>query len=78
MAKRWYVVRVQSGRESTVQRVSLDAREPLERELSAFVEAVASGGPMPVGRDDALAAIAIADALAESCRTGLPVRPEQV
>src|SRR5207248_3022022 len=27
---------------------------------------------------DALAAIAIADALAESCRTGLPVRPEQV
>jgi len=58
--------------------VPLEAWEPLEKELSAFVEAVATGGPMPVGPDDALAAIAIADALAESGRTGMPVRPVRI
>jgi len=57
-------------------RFPLDVREPLERELSAFVAAVAAGEPAPVGSQDALAAVAIADAFAESIRTGLPVRPE--
>jgi UDP-N-acetylglucosamine 3-dehydrogenase len=72
------LVSIRGGDGGSVVRLPLDAREPLERELSAFVAAVACGGPMPVGRDDALAAIAVADALAESGRTGLPVRPERV
>ena len=72
------LVSVRGSDSGSVVRLPLDAREPLERELSAFVAAVACGGPMPVGRDDALAAIAIADALAESGRSSLPVRPELV
>ncbi len=66
------------GREAGVTRVALEPVESLERELSAFVDAVRTGRPMPVGRRDALAALAVADALAESGRSGLPVRPEQV
>ena len=53
----------------------IEAREPLQDELAAFVAALRAGGPMPVSGDDALAALAVADALAESARTGAAVRP---
>ncbi len=78
-ASTWSTLVNVRGRETGPDlRIPLEPLEPLEQELSAFVAAVASGGPMPVGRDDALAALAIADALAESARTGRPVRPEPV
>jgi predicted dehydrogenase len=50
--------------------IPIEKKEPLYEELSAFVNAVRSGSPMPVGNEDALAAIAVADALVQSGRTG--------
>jgi myo-inositol 2-dehydrogenase/D-chiro-inositol 1-dehydrogenase len=47
-------------------------------ELAAFVDTVRSGGPAPVGGEDARAALAIALAAAESVRAGRPVRIEEV
>lgn len=47
--------------------------EPLFGELSAFIDAVRAGAPMPVSNQDALAALEIADALSESGRSGLAV-----
>jgi myo-inositol 2-dehydrogenase/D-chiro-inositol 1-dehydrogenase len=47
-------------------------------ELAAFVDAVRAGGPVPVGGEDARAALAIALAAAESVRSGRPVRIEEV
>jgi predicted dehydrogenase len=55
--------------------IAVEPREPLQQELKAFLTAVRDGTPMPVTGPDALAAIAIADALTESARTGLPVKP---
>ena len=62
-----------------------DAQEPyldffLERyadayrlELSAFIEAVEKGSPTPTTTDDAVRALALAEAATESARTGKPV-----
>jgi predicted dehydrogenase len=50
-------------------------QEPLAAELSAFVAALRDGSEMPVTGADALAALAIADALTLSARTGRPVTP---
>ena len=62
-----------------------DAQEPyldffLERyadayrlELSAFIEAVEKGSPTPTTIDDAVKALALAEAATESARTGKPV-----
>ena len=47
-------------------------------ELAAFVDTVRSGGPAPVGGEDARAALAIALAAGQSMRTGGPVRIEEV
>jgi UDP-N-acetylglucosamine 3-dehydrogenase len=54
--------------------IPVQRREQLEHELSAFVEAVCSGGPVPVSGEDALQTLAVADALTESARTGQPVK----
>ena len=53
--------------------IPVEPREPLVLELGAFVEAVRDGAPMPVTAEDALAALAIADALTLSARTGQSV-----
>jgi predicted dehydrogenase len=58
-----------------VMRIAIEPREPLERELSAFVASLRDKTPPPVTAEDALAALAVADALTESARTGQPVRP---
>ena len=50
--------------------VPVKPREQLVLELGAFVEAVHSGAPMPVTAEDGLAAVAIADAMTLSARTG--------
>jgi myo-inositol 2-dehydrogenase / D-chiro-inositol 1-dehydrogenase len=47
-------------------------------ELAAFTEVVRSGMPVPVGGEDARAALVIALAAAESVRAGRPVRVEEV
>jgi myo-inositol 2-dehydrogenase / D-chiro-inositol 1-dehydrogenase len=47
-------------------------------ELAAFVEAVRTGGPAPVGGEDARAALAIATAAARSVRENRPVRIAEV
>jgi predicted dehydrogenase len=59
----------------TGTQIAIEPREPLKQELTAFVEAVRSRLPMPVTLEDALAAVAVADALTESARTGRPVTP---
>jgi predicted dehydrogenase len=58
-----------------VESIPVEPREQLVQELSAFVAALRSNGPMPVTASDGLAALAIADALTESARSGLPVVP---
>jgi predicted dehydrogenase len=57
--------------------IPIEPREQLVQELAAFVAALRCGQPMPVSCDDALAALAIAEALTESARTGRPVAPER-
>lgn len=42
-------------------------------ELTAFLDAVANGTPMPVGAEDGRQALVLADAAVESLRTGRPV-----
>jgi predicted dehydrogenase len=55
--------------------IPVEPREQLVEELTAFLDAVRGGTPMPVGADDGLAALAIADALTQSARSGHPVAP---
>jgi UDP-N-acetylglucosamine 3-dehydrogenase len=59
-------------------RIPVEPKEPLQQELAAFVAAVRDGTPPPVTPHDALAALAVADALTESARTGQPVRPRAI
>jgi myo-inositol 2-dehydrogenase / D-chiro-inositol 1-dehydrogenase len=47
-------------------------------ELAAFVDAVRAGTPVPVGGEDARAALAIALAAAQSVQTGRPVSIDEV
>lgn len=51
--------------------------DPYYRQLSAFVESVRSGNPVPVTGRDGLSALAIALAAIESARTGNVVAPER-
>ena len=44
-------------------------------ELAAFVEAVTTNTPMPVGAEDGRQAIVLAEAAVKSLRTGRPVKP---
>jgi predicted dehydrogenase len=61
--------------EGLMMRAAVDKREPLRLELEAFVRCVREGGRPPVSADDALAAIAVAEALIESARASAPARP---
>jgi predicted dehydrogenase len=74
--KDWAASRSAGGPEGV--RLPVEPREQLVAELEAFVAALKSGGPMPVSSRDALAALAVADALTESARTGRPVAPERI
>jgi UDP-N-acetylglucosamine 3-dehydrogenase len=53
--------------------ITITPEEQLTEELGAFLEAVRTSSPMPVSPEDGLAALAIADALTLSARTGQPV-----
>ncbi len=52
--------------------------ESYQREMRAFVEAVANGTPVPVGGEDGLKAMAIALAAAKSARENRPVKLSEV
>jgi predicted dehydrogenase len=55
--------------------IPVERGDQLVLELAAFVGALRSGSAMPVSGEDALAALAIADALTLSARSGRPVTP---
>jgi UDP-N-acetylglucosamine 3-dehydrogenase len=58
--------------------LKVEKQEPLRLELEAFARAVAEGAPPPVGADDALAALDVAEALVQAAREGRVVRPAAV
>ena len=53
--------------------LKVEKREPLRVELEAFAQAVREGTPPPVSPDDALAAMAAAEALVLAAETGSAV-----
>lgn len=66
----WAAQHLKGVSEGPVQRIAIDKREPLAVELEAFVAAVRDGTPPAVSSEDALAAIAVSEALVESARSG--------
>jgi predicted dehydrogenase len=54
--------------------IPIERREQLVLELTAFIEALRDGAPMPVSGEDALQTLAVADALTQSARTGQAVQ----
>jgi predicted dehydrogenase len=72
------LVKLRGEEPPPAQSLRVEAREPLREELTAFIEAVRVGAPMPVAPEDALATLAIADALTESARTGRPAIPARI
>lgn len=56
----------------------VEAQEPLREELEAYITSIRDGTPPPVSPLDALATLAVADALTESARTGQRVVPSRV
>jgi predicted dehydrogenase len=72
------LVKLRGEEPPPAQSLPVEPREPLRDELTAFIGAVRSGTPMPVPAEDALATLAIADALTESARTGRPVIPARI
>ena len=71
------LVRVRGDEPPPPRRIPVEPLEPLQEELAAFVLAVRDRTPPPVTAADALATLAVADALTESARTGLPVLPSR-
>jgi UDP-N-acetylglucosamine 3-dehydrogenase len=71
----WQTLTTLLGGAEAGVRIPIAPREPLEHELSAFATALRDGTPPLVTADDALAALAVADALTESAKTGRPVAP---
>jgi predicted dehydrogenase len=73
----WSTLANLRGREpGPVVRLPVESREPLEYELTSWLAAVREGAAVPVSSADALAALAVADALVASARQGMPVVPE--
>jgi predicted dehydrogenase len=58
-------------------RFGLDRREPLAIQHERFIEAARNGGPAPVSAEEAVAVLVAAEAILESGRTNLPVRPRR-
>jgi predicted dehydrogenase len=58
--------------------IEITRGDQLEAELNAFVAAVRQGTPPPVTPQDGLAAVAIADAITRSARSGKPVSLREV
>ncbi|MGB6837904.1 MAG: Gfo/Idh/MocA family oxidoreductase [Dehalococcoidia bacterium] len=56
--------------EGAMVRLKVEKREPLRVELEAFARAVMEGSPPPVGAEDALAALEVAEALVRAAQEG--------
>ena len=54
--------------------IAIVRHDQLQAELRAFVAALHDGGPMPVTVEDGVIAVAVADAITLSARSGRPVR----
>ncbi len=52
--------------------------DPYYLQLSAFIEAVRTGGPMPVSGEEGMAAVALAEAAIVSASEGRPVDPREL
>jgi UDP-N-acetylglucosamine 3-dehydrogenase len=68
---------VSQRQEAEARKIEIDPREQLPAEIGAFLDAVRDGKPMPLSGEDALAALAVADAITESARSGRPVKPRR-
>ena len=66
---------VRGANEGRTIRFALDRREPLVIEHERFIDALASGGPPPVSPEEAVTVLSAAEAIVESGRTNLPIRP---
>lgn len=66
---------VRGANEGRSIRFGLDRREPLVVQHERFIEAIACDGPAPVPAEEAVAVLVAAEAILESGRTMLPVRP---
>jgi UDP-N-acetylglucosamine 3-dehydrogenase len=66
----WAARHLKGVSEGAMHRIDIDKREPLRVELEAFVAAVRDGTPPAVSPDDGLAAMAAAEALVRSARSG--------
>jgi UDP-N-acetylglucosamine 3-dehydrogenase len=66
----WAAHHLKGVSEGAMHRIDVDKREPLRVELEAFVAAVRDGTPPPISPDDGLAAMAAAEALVRSARSG--------
>jgi UDP-N-acetylglucosamine 3-dehydrogenase len=69
----WAARHLKGVSEGAAMVLPVEKREPLRLEIEAFVAAVRGEAPVAVTPDDALAAMAAAEALIRSARTGEPV-----
>ena len=69
----WAARHLKGVTEGPVHRIEIEKQEPLRVELEAFANAVRNGTPPEVTPDDALAAIAVSEALVRSAGAGLAV-----
>jgi predicted dehydrogenase len=66
----WAAHHLKGVSEGRVHRIGVEKREPLRVELESFVRAVGDGTPPAVTPDDALAAMAAAEALVRAAQSG--------
>ena len=69
----WAARHLKGVSEGPVHAIAIEKREPLRVELEAFARAVRGGTPPAVSPEDALAAIAVSEALVRSASSGVAV-----
>jgi predicted dehydrogenase len=69
----WAAHHLKGVSEGARHAIAIDKREPLRVELEAFAAAVRDGTPPAVSPDDAIAAIAVSEALVRSGSAGVAV-----
>lgn len=68
---------IASVTEGPMTRYPIEYREPLRVELEAFRDAIRAGGPAPVSAEDAIATLAVVEALVRSAERNTPVSVER-